>query len=196
MRRQVAVKGAIGKILFPLAKYWPTCCVPALASCRPPGRRSRCAPWKHLSVERSPPLFERVKAGNKRDLTQLHLQLRAIEMVAYRKGLGQKKEVALDIVGKALGVSPNTLRAWERRLKAAFGHLQIERRVAMTRNDASWIADAREKALRGVLAPEGETEVHQAEYDDRALLRLQGDWRRALRVKKVMRRGGVSASKN
>jgi len=126
-------------------------------------------------------LFEPVKTGSKRDWTELRLQLRAIEMVAYRHELGLRKSEAQRIVGAALSASPHTLRSWEQRLKNEFGSLEIERRIAIARNHASWVAHAREKASRGIIVPEEESIGHRAAYDDDALRRLSADWRAALR---------------
>lgn len=125
------------------------------------------------------PLFAPVNSGRKRDLTMLKLQLRAIAMVAYRRGLGLSKEKALAEVGGALNQSPHTLLSWEARLKNEFGPLEVARTVSFAQNHASWIAHERKKKLRG--EPTEENEVHESQYNDAALVELVKKYQAALK---------------
>lgn len=89
------------------------------------------------------PIFEAVKGGHKRGLTELNLQLRAVAMVAYRRELGMTREKALQAVSEGLGgVSPNTILSWMGRLRSEFGDLRVKEAIAYAENQASWINNA------------------------------------------------------
>ena len=67
------------------------------------------------------PLLEPIKVRKKRDLTQLHLQLTAVSMVAYRQGLGMTEEAAREYVARRMGQSEETLKSWKTRLRKDYG---------------------------------------------------------------------------
>jgi transcriptional regulator with XRE-family HTH domain len=124
------------------------------------------------------PMFAPISTGRKRDLTLLRYQLQALALVAYRRKLGLKKEKSLEQVADALGISPHTLLSWETRLRNEFGRLQVDRTISFAENHASWVAAARKKARRGEEAED--TEVHEAGYDDVALMKLGKKYKAAL----------------
>jgi hypothetical protein len=88
-----------------------------------------------------------------------------------------KKDAVADVAG-VLGVGENTLLSWESRLRNEFGHLEVDRTIAFAANHASWVVDARKRRLQG----EGlhDTELHEANYDDEALIELGKKYKAAL----------------
>lgn len=85
------------------------------------------------------PLLEATKGGNKRSLAARRLELQAIGFVEYRATRGIKKYVALGEVADALGVSSDTIRSWEHRLRREFGNLAVSRTITFARNAASHV---------------------------------------------------------
>ena len=79
------------------------------------------------------PLLGATKKGRKVDWTILQLQLKAIGLVSYRQGRGVKKLKALQEVAEAFGVSVDTLRAWETRLRTEFGRIEVSERLAFAK---------------------------------------------------------------
>jgi hypothetical protein len=128
------------------------------------------------------PIFEPLNTGRKRDLTLLRLQLRAVAMIAYRRKLGMTKEKAVAEVAGVLNQSPNTLLSWEARLKSEFGALEVERTISFAQNHASWVEDARKKRLKGEEAKD--TDVHEANYNEEALIELGKKYSAALKAAK------------
>ena len=124
------------------------------------------------------PMLAPINTGRKRDLTLLRFMLQALALVAYRRKLGLTKEKALEQVGDALAVSPHTLLSWESRLRNEFGRLEVDRTINLAQNHASWVAAARKKARRGEEIED--TEVHEAGYDDAALMDLGKRYKAAL----------------
>ena len=124
------------------------------------------------------PMFLPLNEGRKRELTALKLQLRVIAMVAYRRKLGLRRQKALEEVGGALSVAPNTILSWVQRLRNEFGRLEVDRIIAFAENHASWVAAAREHALRG--EPAENIEVHEAFYGDAALIDLKSKLKAAM----------------
>jgi hypothetical protein len=76
------------------------------------------------------PLLGATKKGRKVNWTILQLQLRAIGLVSYRQGRGIRKLKALQEAAEAFGVSVDTLRAWETRLRTEFGSTEVSKRLA------------------------------------------------------------------
>jgi hypothetical protein len=77
------------------------------------------------------PMLRATKKGRKVNWTILQLQLRAVEHVKYREARGIKKFKAQEEVAGAFGVSVNTLRTWETRLRSEFGHIEVAGRLAV-----------------------------------------------------------------
>jgi hypothetical protein len=64
------------------------------------------------------PIFEKISAGAKRDLTERRLMLRAIEMVQFRQtAYDMKKQPAQEEVATAMGVGQETVKSWDLRLR-------------------------------------------------------------------------------
>jgi hypothetical protein len=125
------------------------------------------------------PMLAPLSTGRKRDLTILRLQLSAIGMVAYRHKLGRLKKDAVAEVAGVLNVGSNTLRSWETRLRSEFGRLEVDRTISFAENHASWINDARKRRLRGAVV-DNDTEIHEANYNDEALIDLGKRYKAAL----------------
>jgi transcriptional regulator with XRE-family HTH domain len=124
------------------------------------------------------PMLAPANTGRKRDLTLLRFQLQALALVAYRRKLGLTRGKALEQVADALGVSHHTLLSWETRLRNEFGRLEVDRTINFAENAASWVDDARKKERRG--EEPADTEIHEAGYDDAALIELGKKYRAAL----------------
>jgi hypothetical protein len=90
------------------------------------------------------PMFRPTKKGRKVNWTILRSQLRALELVKYREGRGLKKFKAQEEVARALGVSVDTLRAWETRLKADFNHREIAHRLEMAESLGKMHSDSQD----------------------------------------------------
>jgi hypothetical protein len=71
------------------------------------------------------PMLRATKTGRKVNWTILRLQMRAITLVKQRETRGMKKFKALQEVAGAFGVSVDTIRTWERRLRTEFGHSEF-----------------------------------------------------------------------
>ena len=77
------------------------------------------------------PILGATKRGRKVNWSILQLQLRAIAFVRYREANGVKKYKALEEVAKAFGVSVDTLRTWERRLRNEISQAEIAHQLAI-----------------------------------------------------------------
>jgi hypothetical protein len=115
------------------------------------------------------------KVDRKVDLTTLKLQMRALQFVEYRHGRGMKKFKAQEEVSGALGVSAETIRSWEKRLRAEFGQLEVTRTLSFAYNhgtmsfmSGSWDAQP------------GGRDWH---YGSVALQELAQQYRKAMRLK-------------
>jgi DNA-binding transcriptional regulator YiaG len=75
------------------------------------------------------PMLMATKRGRKVNWTILQLQLKTITFVKYREARGIEKYKALKEIAKAFGVSVNTLRAWEQRLRTEFGPIDVMNRL-------------------------------------------------------------------
>jgi hypothetical protein len=80
-------------------------------------------------------MLRAIRAGRKINWTLLQYQLMAIAFVKFRTAQGMKKYKAHQEVGKAFGVSGNTIRTWERRLQSEFGAEEFEKRLAKAQKD-------------------------------------------------------------
>jgi hypothetical protein len=126
------------------------------------------------------PILEPVLKGNKRTLTELRLQMRAIAMVTYREALGVEKHKAQKEVAAALGVAFETLKAWERPLKEKFGAVAVERQKSFAANHASHVKAKREYAATGKEVKGEQLEVHESSYGSNALAQLGTKYKEAL----------------
>jgi hypothetical protein len=129
--------------------------------------------------ERSP-LLEPIKAGKKRDLTQLRLQLTAVSMVAYRQGLGMTEEAAREYVAKRMGQSEETLKSWKTRLRDKFGYLVVESELQVARKCANSVKIQMEARDQGF--PVVDPDDIALEYNDEALKRLAVDYQKSLKA--------------
>ncbi|MBD2746947.1 hypothetical protein IC232_09635 [Microvirga sp. BT688] len=100
----------------------------------------------------SHPLFTPQKTGRKVSFKERQLQLRAIGFVYYRTGLGLKKYAAIRQVADAYGVSEETIRSWEKRLRDELGPVEVELAISEARQAAS--REEMAKAPKVALKPE------------------------------------------
>ena len=121
-----------------------------------------------LSFGDPAPMFQPASTDRKANLAEMRLQLRAIAFVEYMVEQGSKKYAAQEKVAAAIGVSPETLRTWEHRLRTdpAFGTLAVARQVRFAKNVASH--------------PPGSVS-RQKEYGEAALRDLAKQYRQAIR---------------
>ena len=98
------------------------------------------------------PLLSKAKTAKKAKLRELKIQLKAIEFVAYRRGLGSSKEEAEDAVANVFTVSTETLGSWEDRLSdsEAFGAVKVAMFKAVARKRGSDVKDADKNFLHGI----------------------------------------------
>jgi hypothetical protein len=128
---------------------------------------------ERLEYGEIPPIFDPVKEGRKRNLPMRKLERDAVAMVTFRRhAYKMTKEEALSEVAGALGVSPDTVKSWEWRLRGAsgFGKLEVDRYLSFAKNHASFVKDAREKERLG--QPFEDVSVHESEYGAAALEKL------------------------
>jgi DNA-binding transcriptional regulator YiaG len=92
------------------------------------------------------PMLMATKKDRKVNWTILQLQLKAITFVKYREALGMKKFKALEDVAGAFGVSVNTVRSWEPRLRTEFGPIEITNRLAAAEEAGKNERDAEHRA--------------------------------------------------
>ena len=98
------------------------------------------------------PLLRATKKGRKVNWTILQLQLKAIELVKYREASGIKKFKALEEVAGAFGVSVNTLRTWEARLRSEFGQPKVAQGLASAEKLGKDESDAKHPASSSLSA--------------------------------------------
>jgi hypothetical protein len=98
------------------------------------------------------PLLRQTTTKRKVKLRELKIQLKAIEFVAYRRGLGSSKEKAEAAVAKVFKVSTDTLGSWEDRLSdsKAFGAVKVAMFKAAARKRGSDVKDADKNLFHGV----------------------------------------------
>ena len=126
------------------------------------------------------PIFERTSEGNKRDLTERRLMLRALEMVQFRRtAYLMKKQDAQEEVAKEIGVGSETVKSWEGRLKGEIP-LLVARALAFTENHASWVADSLKRERLGEAVSLKDREFHESSYNRQALELLGKEYRTAL----------------
>ena len=92
------------------------------------------------------PILGATKKGRKVNWTILQLQLKAIEFVKYREARGIKKFKALEEVAEAFGVSVDTLRTWEARLRSEFGQPKVAQGLAWAEKLGKDESDAKHPA--------------------------------------------------
>jgi hypothetical protein len=129
------------------------------------------------------PIFEPKQTTRKRNLTELTLQLRAVAIVEYRRTRRPGKSRALKEVASALGVSVDTIRSWEPRLRAEFGALEVDRGLSFARNAASNENHAERQTYKLGRATDGFGRW-ESQYGDQALEMLAESYKAALRLKK------------
>jgi len=126
------------------------------------------------------PIFSPILAGRKRNYTTLNLELRAISMVRFRRGAyAMTEEVALTEVSGVLGVSPATLRSWNRRLRIDLGRLQVDEVLSEADFHASCVKN--DIALGRLHQTEYDVSHHSAFYDAQALAELGKQYKAALK---------------
>ena len=136
---------------------------------------------ERLEYGETPPIFDPVRDGRKRNLPMRKLERDAIAMVAFRRhAYKMTKEDALIEVAGALGVSPETVKSWESRLRgtSGLGKLQVDRYLAFAKNHASFVKDAREKERLG--QPFEDVSGHESKYGAAALEELGKKYKIAL----------------
>jgi hypothetical protein len=86
------------------------------------------------------PIFQRVNAANKRDLTDRRLMLQAVAMVRFRRiAYGMKLTPALEEVAEVIATSPETIKSWEGRLKREIP-LEVAETLGFAEREASDVA--------------------------------------------------------
>jgi len=95
------------------------------------------------------PMLRATKEGRKINWTILQLQLKAIALVKYREARGIKKFKALQEVAGAFGVSVNTVRTWEPRLRTELGHIEVAHRLAIAKEVGINESDDQHRASSG-----------------------------------------------
>jgi len=130
------------------------------------------------------PILAPAGAWQKREYRLMMAQLSAVGFVAYRKGLGVKKEAARDEVADAFGQAAHTMRTWEDRLKknALVGRYEVQRVIAAAKNSASWVIATRKSDLRAIQNPH-RAEGAEATYGTAALQRAGAEYQAILRGK-------------
>jgi hypothetical protein len=109
------------------------------------------------------PLLSKEKKGLHHGYRELYLQLRAVSFVEYRvRRFGTKKFKAQSDVAEAYGVSADTLRSWEKRLRDKLGYLEVARAVSFARNMAANAVETAKAKLDGAV-------TWDASYSDEAL---------------------------
>lgn len=125
---------------------------------------------KSLAYGEQAPLFAPAFDGNKRNYSELNMQLEALCMIAFRNGGGMSKEEARSDVADRFGLSPDTLKSWERRLKIEFGKIHVNGQM---RSAKAFGGAARALKLRRDNGDEtASTEFHESTYGDAALMAL------------------------
>lgn len=71
------------------------------------------------------PLMKPADSNRKVKYQEFRLQLEALSLIEYRVAHGMKKYEAQDEVAGALGVDRETLRTWDRRVRAGLGALRV-----------------------------------------------------------------------
>ena len=102
---------------------------------------------------------------------ELRAQLRAVEFVAFRKGLGVKKYVAIGEICSAFGIGEEGYRSWEKRLRQDLGNLEVARAISFASNAAANVQEARrtqDKLMLSAGAPYSDEALRRAvqEYHD------------------------------
>jgi DNA-binding transcriptional regulator YiaG len=95
------------------------------------------------------PLLKAKKSSRKVTLRQLRLQLQAISFIAFRQALGASQFSAIEDVANAYGVSFDTVRGWEPRVRKALGSRKVDNERVGAKNAASYVALARKQRLTG-----------------------------------------------
>jgi DNA-binding transcriptional regulator YiaG len=106
------------------------------------------------------PMLKATKKGRKVNWTILRLQMRAITLVKKRETHGMKKFKALQEVADAFGVSVDTVRTWERRLRSEFGNSEVPNVLEnatfeLIESEARYAQDLKENARQYKLALAG-----------------------------------------
>lgn len=95
------------------------------------------------------PLLKAKKSSRKVTLRQLRLQLRAIGFIAYRQALGASQFAAIEDIASAYGVSFDTVRGWEPRIRKELGSRRVDNERIGAKNLASHVLLARKQHLKG-----------------------------------------------
>jgi hypothetical protein len=80
------------------------------------------------------PLLEPVTTGSHGGLIAIKCELQALLYVEYQIGTGKKKHKAQDEAADAFGISSETIRTWEKRLRTELGTLDFARQCVFARN--------------------------------------------------------------
>jgi hypothetical protein len=118
--------------------------------------------------------YDEREYNRKVTLPVLKLQLEVLCMIEYRVGLGHKKYNALNDVANTLGKRPETVRGWEKNLRAEFRQVDVTRELSTAKNLGTHerkcrandgIRDRRygEASLQRLAQQYNETERRQAE---------------------------------
>jgi transposase len=109
------------------------------------------------------------------------LELRAIGFVEYRRVRGGNKSKAQDQVANALGVSVETIKSWERRLRKNFGDLEVARTISFACNSARSEDAAQRAADKGEPRAKSMSGTWEVRYGADALRKLAKQYKDALR---------------
>jgi hypothetical protein len=90
-----------------------------------------------------------------------------------------KRQDAQEEVAKAMGVSGNTVKSWEGRLKGEIP-LLVARTLAVAENHASWVADSLKRDRLGEPVDLESREFHESQYNHQALQLLGKEYKAAL----------------
>jgi DNA-binding transcriptional regulator YiaG len=129
------------------------------------------------------PMLARETDGRKRSLTVHKLELQAIAFVEYRRERGGNKSKAQKQVANALGVSVETLKSWEHRLRKDFGDLEIERTISFACNSARNEDATQLAADGGDAGAKSRIGTWERSYGADALQKLAKQYKDALRLR-------------
>ncbi len=99
-------------------------------------KRAAQSGFEALNYSEVLPLMAPSNSDRKVKLGELLLQLEAIALLEYRVARNDKKFLALKEVAAAFGVSSDTLRSWEYRVRAELGEFRVSREVGYARGAA------------------------------------------------------------
>lgn len=79
-------------------------------------------------------ILEPVKTNAKIRYREIQCHLSALLYVEYERARGKKKKIAQEEVAEAFGISDETVRTWEKRIRTELGTLFVNRRFGFAQN--------------------------------------------------------------